>query len=119
MKTRHLLRLLDAELLDAEEDIRDLELTLSRRFSAMEITAYVYQENNAVLEAELHGIERVRAHIAALDAEAFADLDELASHIHSWLREEIDHHGTPGAVESIVRRRLTRLMPFVRPCDDA
>ena len=114
MQTTRLLRLLDAELLDAEEDLRDLELTLSRRFSSMEITAYVYRENNAVLEWELHGLERMRRIMGDIDTTTFDTVADLVEHVHTILREQVAHHGMPGAVESIVRRRVTRLIPFVQ-----
>ncbi len=113
MQTTRLLRLLDAELLDAEEDIRDLELTLSRRFASMEITPYVYQENSAVLEWELHGLARVRSVLHAVQPSEYAETTDLVAAIHEMLRDQVDHHGMPGAVESIVRRRLTRLLPLV------
>ena len=38
---------------------------------------------------------------------------DLVAAIHEMLRDQVDHHGMPGAVESIVRRRLTRLLPLV------
>lgn len=113
MKTTRLLRLLDAELIDAQEDLRDLERTLAERFSQMEITAYVYRENSAVLEWEIHGIERMRGLFNAIKGESFADPAELVAHIHAILRDHVDHHDMPGAVESIVRRRLARLLPLL------
>lgn len=113
MQTTRLLRLLDAEILDAQEDIRDLELTLSHRFASMEITPYVYRENNAVLEWELHGLMRVRTLLGSIDPVTFESVRNLTDHLEDLLREQVQHHGMPGAVESIVRRRLIRLIPLV------
>lgn len=113
MRTTRLLRLLEAELLDAEEDIRDLERTLAERFAALEITDHVYRENNALLEWELSGLARVRRVLTELPLGDINDPDELADRIAGAVHDQVEHHGIPGAVESIVGRRLTRLLPLV------
>lgn len=113
MRTNRLFRLLDAELVDAEDDIRDLERTLKERNEAQEITNYVFRENTVLLEQELHGIERIRAGISALDPEAYVDTETFVEEITSLVREYVQHHGVPGAVESIVGRRLHRLVAYV------
>ncbi len=113
MQTTRLLRLLEAELLDAEEDIRDLERTLAQRFAALEITDHVYRENNALLEWELHGLARIRRVLTEIPITDIADLDTLTERITTAVRDQVEHHGLPGAVESIVGRRLARLLPLV------
>ena len=113
MRTGHLLRLLDAELIDAEDDIRDFEEVLRERISAREITNYVYRENTALLEWELHAIERIRSRIKLIDPKQFPDLSALRSEIESLVHDQVEHHEAPRAIESIVVRRLQKLLSYV------
>lgn len=117
MRTARLFRLLDAELVDAEEDIRDLEATLKTRCEAREITNYVYRENNALLEQELRGIERIRRALRSFNPDAYADIDLFGRDVLALVQDHVKHHDVPGAVESIVARRLHRLTQFVREAD--
>lgn len=119
MRTTRLFRLLDAELVDAEDDLRDLEATLKARCDAREITNYVYRENNALLEQELRGIERIRRALHSFEPDAYADIELFSEDVLSLVRDHVEHHGVPGAVESIVARRLHRLTQFVREEDPA
>ncbi len=113
MRNNRLLRLLDAELLDAQEDIRDLERTMKERNEAREITNYVFRENSALLEQELHSLERIRIRLKEIDPEAYIHLKEYGDAVMSMVHDHILHHGAPGVVEPIVSRRLKKLTEFV------
>ncbi|MFP4154014.1 MAG: hypothetical protein ACLFSV_14300 [Alkalispirochaeta sp.] len=113
MRTSRLIRLLDAELLDAKDDIRDLEEVLRARSEAREITNYVYQENNALLELELHSLERIRSQLGKISPESFGTVDELVAAIKEMVHDQVLHHDVPGAVESIITRRLARITDYL------
>jgi hypothetical protein len=113
MRNNRLFRLLDAELIDAQEDIRDLERTLKIRNEAREITNYVFRENSALLEQELHSLERIRLRLKDIDPEVHTDLTSYGNAVMEMVHDHVLHHGAPGAVESIVGRRLKKLTEFV------
>jgi len=113
MRTSRLIRLLDAELLDAKDDIRDLEEVLRARSEAREITNYVYRENNALLELESHSLDRLRARLSEFSPETYGTVEELVTAITNMVHDQVLHHGVPGAVESIISRRLARITAYL------
>lgn len=119
MRTSRLFRLLDAELLDAQDDIRDLEGVLKVRCDTREITNYVYRENNALMEQEIHSIERIRKIIAKTAMNEDMTFSEFADLVLGITREQVEHQAVPGAVESIIMRRIHRISACVAANDEA
>ncbi len=114
MRTNRLQRLLEAEILDAQDDIRDLERTLKTRIEAREITNYVFRENTALLEQELHALERIRALLKEIDPTDYSGVDEYGDAVMNRVREFVRHHDAPGAVVPIISRRLKRITDFLK-----
>ncbi len=114
MQTNHFLTLLSAELASCEEDIHDLELLFDARFKALEITNYVYRENNALLKQETSGIRMVRTQIDAMDPDSFPSLDDAFAAVLENARETVRSRQLPEAIISLVSRRAERVRDFVR-----
>jgi len=113
MQTKHFLHLLDAELASCSEDLFDLEDLLKSRFETMEITHYVYMENDALLKREVAGVNRIRAHVQAIDPASFTDADELATGIRQAARTIIAEYQLPEAVLALVDRKIEAVRRFL------
>lgn len=113
MQTKHFLRLLDAELAGCAEDLIDLEDLLKSRFETMEITHYVYMENDALLKREVAGVNRIRARVQGIDPAAYADAEELALAVRAAARGIITEYQLPEAVLALVDRKIEAVRRFL------
>lgn len=113
METKHFLHLLDAELASCAEDLSDLEKLLKSRFETLEITHYVYMENDALLKREVNGVNRVRDYVLGLDPTTFTEPDDLALAIRDAVRLMIRNSQLPEAVCALVERKIESVRRFL------
>ena len=114
--SRHLVSLLKVELEDVKSDLRILEGILVSRIGLREITDYVYNENTALLEREIAGVDRLRATLDSLTQEELdLPVEEFAPLLQAKLSWEIGRRQIPEAVRPLVLRRLNKVVTFLTP----
>lgn len=110
----HFVSLLTVEMEDIKSDLRSMEELLVSRIGLHQITDYVYNENTALLEREIAGVDRLQSLLSDLAPEELSrPVDELAVHLEARLIEEIRRRQIPKAVEHLVVRRLRRVASFL------
>lgn len=111
---RHLVSLLKVELEDVKADLRTMEELLVSRIGCREITDYVYNENTALLEREIAGVDRLRVLLDALPQEELElPVEDLTQRLEERLGVEIHRRQIPEAVHPLVLRRLRKVASFL------
>ncbi len=118
MQTNHFLRLLDAELACCIEDLKGFEDLLVARLKIMEITEYVFRENDALLKRETTGVTQIRKTVQAMNPDEFASIDEIIAVVRSTVKTAIHDHELPQAVYPLIDRRLLKVQRYVTSGDD-
>lgn len=113
MQTNHFLRLLDAELSCCIDNLIDFEKLLVERLGTMEITNYVFRENDALLKREAAGVAEIQRTLRILNPRDFSSLDEIATAVRNATRSAILEHELPGAVYPLIDRRIQQVKRFV------
>ena len=112
--SRHFVSLLKVEFEDIKSDLRAMEELLVSRIGLRQITDYVYNENTALLEREIAGVDRLRALLDALTCEELDyPMEELATRLETRFAEEIRRRQIPEAVHPLVTRRLHKVAGFI------
>lgn len=111
---RHFVSLLRVELEDIKSDLRTMEELLVNRIGCREITDYVYNENTALLEREIAGVDRLRVLLEGLPQEELdLPIEELTRRLEERLGTEIRRRQIPEAVHPLVLRRLRKVASFL------
>ncbi len=113
MQTSHFLRLIDAELASCAEDLVDLETILKSRFDTMEITHYVYLENDALLKREVSGVKRIRDHVLTIDPTAYEDAEAITQAVRQISGKIIREYQLPEAVAALVDRKIEAVRRYL------
>ncbi|TVR71136.1 MAG: hypothetical protein EA427_04690 [Spirochaetaceae bacterium] len=114
--TRHFLDLLDVELADVAADLREVEVVMRERLRTQSLTPYVFQQNAALLEREVEGINRLRSLLRSHPFDPDADLTVTAGSVREVIRREIGHLHLPQALSSLLERRIQKLLDYVDCC---
>lgn len=112
--SRHFVSLLKVEFEDIKSDLRSMEELLVSRIGLRQITDYVYNENTALLEREIAGVDRLRSLLETLAPEELENpVEELAVRLEARMSEEIRRRQIPEAVRPLVIRRLRKVAGFL------
>jgi len=107
------LRLLLIELDDLEADIEMVDAEYRTRHDQDKISNYIFQENIALAQRELFGVDGFRQDVAAVDPAAFASLDELVALLRAKLETRVRDNGLPGATVLMIERKLDKVRRYV------
>jgi hypothetical protein len=113
MQTNYFLRMLNTELSCCTEDLIDLEKLLETRLSTMEITQYVFRENDALLKREIAGVDEIQRTVALMNGAEYADLDAVVAAVRTIVRTAIVEHELPQAVFPLIDRRVQKVARYV------
>ncbi len=106
--------ILKIELEDLEEDINDLLELCQKRKNSQEITNYVYLENKSLLLNEIAGIKSLIDNLGNLDTRQFRCQDEMFQEIDGLIHSRTRDCAFPEAVYSLVKRRLDKVIQFLK-----
>lgn len=107
------LKILKAELEECLEDAEDLTILYERRRNKGEIGSYVYQENEALLAREIHGLKNILLSIDDLAIEGYPSLDAFASAVDAMIQRKVLEFEDPEAVYGIAKRKLLKVLKYV------
>jgi hypothetical protein len=102
-----------AEVENSLDDAKDLAAAYAKRFKQDEITNYVFNENEAFLAQEIHGISELITEIADYGASRFGDEKEAAETVRGLVRERVSAYGDPEAVYRIVDRKIEKILKYI------
>lgn len=112
--SRHFISLLKVEFEDIKSDLRSMEELLVNRIGLREITDYVYNENTALLEREIAGVDRLRSLLDQVSCEELEEpVDELAVRLEARFTDEIRRRQIPEAVRPLIIRRLRKVAGYL------
>ena len=107
--------ILRIELEDLEEDINDLLELCQKRKNHDEITTYVYLENKSLLLNEIAGIKSLINSLGDLDTGRFPCQEVMFQEIDRLIRSRTRDCAFPEAVYGLVKRRLDKVIQFLKP----
>jgi hypothetical protein len=112
--SRHFISLLKVEFEDIKSDLRAMEELLVSRIDLRQITDYVYNENTALLEREIAGVDRLGSLLEKLSPEELEEpVEELAPRLEARFTEEIRRRQIPEAVRPLIIRRLRKVAGYL------
>lgn len=112
--SRHFISLVKVEFEDIKSDLRSMEELLVNRIGLREITDYVYNENTALLEREIAGVDRLRSLLDGISCDELEEpVEELAARLEARFTEEIRRRQIPEAVRPLIIRRLRKVAGYL------
>jgi len=112
--SRHFISLLKVEFEDIKSDLQEMEELLISRIGQKEITDYVYNENTALLEREIAGVDRLRSLLDQISGEELEEpVEDLAARLEARFTEEIRRRQIPEAVRHLLVRRLRKVAGYL------
>ncbi len=112
-RKRLFLNIFKAELEDCLEDVDDLANLYKRRHGKHEVTDYVFNENEALLNRELSGIQKTIKALDTINIDQFNTVEDLASAIDTMIQQNILEYDDPEAVYMIAKRKLLKVLRYV------
>ena len=113
MQTNHFLRMLDTELTCCIDDLLDFEKLMTDRLGSMEITNYVFRENDALLKREAAGVTEIQKKVRAMKHGDFTSVEEIVEAVRNATRSAIIEHELPEAVFPLMERRIQKIKRFI------
>lgn len=104
------LRILSIEISDLEEGIEVLILSTGERHSRHEITEYVWTENTALLNHELHILQIIHRQIDALSPGDFDSINSVTAVVRTMLDERED---LPKALYAFLEKKIEKVLRYI------
>jgi hypothetical protein len=107
------LKILKVELEEIENDI-DLLIKLYRsRYEKREITNYVLQENDALLEREISCLKKLVTVIDTFDPDEYQDNETFVFGLLAFLDSFVKENQFPHAVFLLAEQRLQKVVKYI------
>lgn len=110
---KNFLKILSVELDDLREDIELMIKDNKRKNENGKITNYVFMENTALFQNEIHAIGAFHKIIDQTDINKFSSLDELVANIKDKFREIARTHGYAEAGKICIERKINKVQKYV------
>lgn len=117
-KIKIFLKILRIELEDLNEDIKLLVKECKEKHSTQKISEYVFQENLAVLQNELSGIEDFYKDLSKVNQENYKNLDEFVDYLKKTLKNKIREKGLVHSIYHLVERKINKVANYIMNCND-
>ena len=111
------LKILKAELEELLEDIDLIEHRAAERFAKMEISEYVYKENDSILLLEAQAIRELISAIDGLNVSEYNTLDDFVGRLDALAKDLVKEHEDPEAVYRFFRRKLAKVRHYIDSAD--
>jgi hypothetical protein len=112
-KRKLFITLLRAELEDTIEGIEQLSFIMENRLNKGEITNYVYNENEAFLNREIAGLEKLLPLLESVDIEAGKDIKALAFQTGNMLQIKANTADDPRVITEIINRKIKKVLKYL------
>ncbi len=108
-----LVRILQLELKEVENDLNSLKDLYSSRHDSSEITNYVFLENTALLEAELESIHQICLIMDDIKIEHIKSPPAVLDYIDKLVKEEIGNRQYSEAIYNFVKSKMTKVSKYL------
>jgi hypothetical protein len=106
-------KVLKAELEDLLVDISLVEKTAIDRLGRMEITEYVFRENNTLFRLEAEAIGHIVKFIDETDVSLYKSADEAAAVIDNRVKDMVREDEKPQAVYNLFARKMQKVLSYI------
>lgn len=110
---KNFLRILGIELDDLKEDLECMIGENKRRNESGKITNYVFMENMALFQNELHAIGAFRQIIDQTDIDKFPSVESLIDDLKIKFKEIARTHGYAEAGKICIERKINKVLKYV------
>ncbi|MDC7235276.1 MAG: hypothetical protein PQJ58_18735 [Spirochaetales bacterium] len=107
------LKILRVELEETSTDIALLVDIYRDRYESREITHYVQQENAALLEREIHCLEKLVPELDKFPKDDFSDKDSFVEGLSVFLKNFVKENQFPQAVFLLAERKLQKVVKYI------
>lgn len=106
-------QILIVELADLEQDIIQIMEEYTSKHDHDVITNYVFQENLALSQRELFGIDGFAQDVKSISINNFTSVEDLLAELKKTLAERVSSNGLPKAIEILVNRKLDKVYHYI------
>jgi len=107
------IRILKVELEETRSDIALLMNIYRDRYVSREITHYVQQENEALLEREIHCLEKMVPAIEEFPLDQYKDKESFIMALSDFLKQFVEENQFPLAVFLLAERKLQKVVKYI------
>ncbi len=107
------IEILKIELLDLEQDIKQIIDEYTDKHDHEVISNYVFQENLALGQRELFGIDGFTQDVHGFNLEAVDSVESLVSALKELLSRRVTSNGLPKAIELLVNRKIDKVVQYI------
>ena len=107
------LKIFKVELEETRTDVALLTEIYKARYESREITHYVQQENQALLEREIHCFEKLVPEIDKFSSNEYHDKESFVNGLSVFLKEYVEKHQYPKAVYLLAERKLQKVVKYI------
>ncbi|MDC7239510.1 MAG: hypothetical protein PQJ50_04020 [Spirochaetales bacterium] len=107
------LKVFKMELEEIRTDIALLSKLYLERYESREITQYVQRENRALLEHEIHCLEKLVPELDNFASNEYPDMDSFVNGLKVFLKAYVEEHQYPKAVYLLAERKLQKVEKYI------
>jgi len=108
-----LIKILQLELKEVENDLNGLKDLYSNRHDSSEITNYVFLENTALLQSELDSIHQIGTILTDFKIEGSPTEHELLDIIDKHIKEEVHEKQYSEAIYNFAKSKLAKVSKYL------
>jgi len=107
------IKILKVELEETRTDMGLLVDIYRTRYSSHEITHYVQQENEALLEREIHCLEKMVPELDKFPVDEYKDKDSFIQGLNVFLKSFVEENQFPQAVFLLAERKMQKVVKYI------
>ena len=108
-----LVKILQLELKEVENDLNGLKDLYSSRHDSSEITHYVFRENSALLQSELNSIHQIGVLLEDVKIDESLSPDEFLGSIEDFITKQIRERQYSKAIYNYVKLKLAKVSKYM------
>jgi len=108
-----LVKVLQLELKEVENDLNGLKELYSSRHDSSEITNYVFLENTAILQSELDSIHQIGTFLDDIKIDQNLAPHELLDSIDEYIQSEITKKQYSQAIYNFAKQKMAKVSKYL------
>ncbi len=108
-------KILEIEFQDLEEGLGAYLEAVECRYQKKEITAYVYKENDALLQREINDVRIIKNEVSKLAERDYHDLEEASETVVKVIEQ---FTGFPKVVHNYMKGKVEKVLEYVSILED-
>ncbi|QEN07717.1 hypothetical protein EXM22_06835 [Oceanispirochaeta crateris] len=112
-KKRLFIKILKVELEETREDTLLLIEIYKSRYTNREIRQYVQLENEALLEREMHCLDKMVPELEKFPIDEYEDKDSFIQGLSVFLKSFVEENQFPKAVFLLAERKIQKVVKYI------